>query len=174
MRISSSVSTLNDLSFFWWPSRSNCSNFFRRTFADIFYQFSGLATTPRARKDKITLVEINITGISVINIQTVFIWLICVELGSPRLQLLASHPTSQLAKCVQHCAQINEDLMRLTPLLSAGFQRLHPPPHSRGPVGFICLNPDKSVLSTLRDVGLFLPSNLRMTGRSFCSTGNLQ
>lgn len=77
------------------------------------------------------------------------------ELGSPRLQLLASHPTSQLAKCVQHCAQIYEDLMRLTPLLSAGFQRLHPPPHSRGPVGSICLNPDKSVLSTLRDVSGF-------------------
>lgn len=48
------------------------------------------------------------------------------ELGSPRLQQLASHPASQLAKCAQHCAQINEALMRLTPLLSAAFQRLHP------------------------------------------------
>lgn len=79
---------------------------------------------------KITMFKCNVTEITVRQAaqqtEIVFTWLISVELWSPRLQLLASHPASQLAKCAQHCAQINDDLRRSSPLLCAGFHSFHP------------------------------------------------
>ncbi len=76
------------------------------------------------------------------------------EFGSPRLQLLASHPASQLAKCPTLCSDKRRPNAP-DPVAVRGFPASPPPPHSRGPVGSICLNPDKSVLSTLRDVSGF-------------------